>query len=98
MLHKDERMDKQFQLCSIPYSKRLGQFFKDCRTKAGITQAHLASELGLKSSQFISNVERGICAYTGQQLPLVIKNCLINRGELLDQMMNEYRSYLKEHI
>lgn len=91
-------MAKQFQLCSIPYSKDLGNFFKSKRSHAGITQAELANVLGLKSSQFVSNVERGICAYTIEQLPQVITKCEIERAELIDLMMLEYKAYISQNI
>lgn len=91
-------MAKQFQLCSIPYSRDLGNYFKDRRSIAGITQADLAKLLGLKSSQFVSNVERGICAYTMEQLPMVINECKIERKELIDLMMLEYKDYISKNI
>jgi len=38
----------------------LGKFIKKRRTALNLTQRELASSLGLKTSQFISNIERGI--------------------------------------
>lgn len=40
----------------------LAQFLKIKREEAGISQKQLADHLGLKSGQFISNVERGTCS------------------------------------
>jgi DNA-binding XRE family transcriptional regulator len=40
--------------------KRLGQFLKDTREDAALTQAEVSNRLGYTSPQFISNIERGI--------------------------------------
>jgi len=41
-------------------SKQLGRFLKKKRQKLAITQGELAKKLGFSSSQFISNIERGV--------------------------------------
>ena len=89
---------KMFQLHSIPYSKSLGEFFRNSRKKSGMTQTHLAEALGLKSPQFISNVERGICAYTSEQLQEVILQCNIDIDELMLHFMAVYKIYIEENI
>ena len=91
-------MAKVFQLASIPYDKNLGQYFKRSREAAGLTQGNLSEELGLKSSQFISNVERGICAYTIDQLPIVVELCAIDREQLIEHFMTVYREYITANI
>lgn len=91
-------MSKVFQLHSIPYSKTLGNFFKESRKKVGITQTNLAEDLGLKSPQFVSNVERGICAYTAAQLKQVIEKCNIDSEELMEHFMSVYKGYIEENI
>ncbi|MEC9281732.1 MAG: helix-turn-helix transcriptional regulator [Bdellovibrionota bacterium] len=91
-------MSKVFQLHSIPYSKSLGKFFKNARKQVGLTQTHLAESLGLKSPQFVSNVERGICAYTSEQLQEVIYRCNIDSEELIRHFMDVYKIYIEEHI
>ena len=39
--------------------KKVGQFLKATREKAGLTQAEVANKMGYTSPQFISNIERG---------------------------------------
>jgi len=39
--------------------KAFGAWLRECRRRAGITQADLATALGYESSQLISNIERG---------------------------------------
>ncbi len=48
--------------------RTLGKAFKTVRVKANLTQAELAEELGYSSTQFISNVERGVCLPTTEYL------------------------------
>jgi len=40
---------------------RLSQYLKSCRKTARLTQHDVAEKMNLKSSQYISNVERGNC-------------------------------------
>lgn len=40
--------------------KQLGRFLKKKRLSVGITQGELAKRLGFSSSQFVSNIERGV--------------------------------------
>lgn len=39
----------------------LGQYLRDKRVAAGLTQAEIAEFLGYTSPQYISNIERGVC-------------------------------------
>ena len=41
-------------------SKQLGKFLRKKRIVAGLTQGELAKSLGFSSSQFVSNIERGV--------------------------------------
>lgn len=43
-------------------SSKLANFLKVKREESGLSQKQLADQLGLKSGQFISNVERGTCS------------------------------------
>jgi transcriptional regulator with XRE-family HTH domain len=40
---------------------RLSQYLKTCRKSARLTQHDVAIKMNLKSSQYVSNVERGNC-------------------------------------
>lgn len=43
---------------------KLGKYLAEQRMSAGISQKQISDKLGLKSSQYISNVERGMCLPT----------------------------------
>lgn len=91
-------LEKEMHLTSIPYSKEIGNYFKLKRKQAGLKQMDLAHKLGFRSPQFVSNVERGICAYSTQHLVIVVKACYIDTDELIRLFMEEYRSFVKSKL
>lgn len=50
-----------------------GKFVKKARIQAGLTQNQLAKRLGYDTSQFVSNIERGLCAYPLNKFKKVAK-------------------------
>lgn len=46
-----------------PIFKTIGNYTKEKRVAAGLSQVAVAKKLGYGSAQFISNVERGLCGY-----------------------------------
>src|SRR5688572_27271708 len=70
---------------------QVGQFIKSAREGAGISQNDLASELGLKSAQSISNIERGLTPLPRTMLPTLVRYLKINRDALLDVITDETR-------
>jgi transcriptional regulator with XRE-family HTH domain len=49
--------------------KVFGNWLRDCRRQARITQSELAKALGYDSSQLISNIERGVSLLPSRRLP-----------------------------
>lgn len=49
--------------------KSFGQWLRNCRRQARITQAELAKALNYDSSQLISNIERGVSLLPSRRLP-----------------------------
>jgi transcriptional regulator with XRE-family HTH domain len=49
--------------------KIFGQWLRDCRRQARITQAELAKVLEYDSSQLISNIERGVSLLPSRRIP-----------------------------
>jgi len=43
--------------------KTIGNYTKEKRIAAGLSQVAVARKLGYGSAQFVSNVERGLCGY-----------------------------------
>ena len=49
--------------------KSFGQWLRNCRRAAHITQAELATALNYDSSQLISNIERGVSLLPSRRIP-----------------------------
>ncbi len=49
--------------------KTFGQWLRNCRRQARITQSELAIALGYDSSQLISNIERGVSLLPSRRIP-----------------------------
>jgi transcriptional regulator with XRE-family HTH domain len=54
--------------------KNTGNTLRNARTKAGVSQSQLAKMLGYKNAQYISNIERGMCAFPYEA---IVKTCEI---------------------
>ena len=73
----------------MPCSKRqvmanglLGKFIRKRRTALNLTQRELASALGLKASQFISNIERGLAHIPLSKVNEFAEALKVEAGEL----------------
>lgn len=53
----------------IDRRRTFGNWIRDCRRSARVTQAELAESLGYDSSQLISNIERGVSLLPSRRLP-----------------------------
>lgn len=75
---------------------RIGDYFKDRRVNAGLTQADVAQALGLSTGQFISNWERGVSMPPMDYLPRLVKLYRMNRSELVQLYTTEQERFIKE--
>ncbi|MFK8138565.1 MAG: helix-turn-helix domain-containing protein [Bdellovibrionales bacterium] len=91
-------MSKDIHITSIPYNEQIGAFFKKQRKACGLKQIDLATKLGFKSPQFVSNVERGLCAYSPGHLAIVTELCKINEDELVAILLKNYENYLRKKL
>ncbi len=71
-----------------------GRIIKEARERAGLTQAKLATKLGYKSAQFISNSERGLCLLPASQFKKLAK--VIGPTAVRKLIAVRARNYLKE--
>lgn len=60
------------------------------------SQNDLSKLLGMKNGQFISNIERGLCSIPIKQITLVSKVLGIERSEVVETMVLDYRNNLQE--
>ncbi|MGE0763540.1 MAG: helix-turn-helix domain-containing protein [Bdellovibrionales bacterium] len=74
---------------------RIGDFFREKRIDAGLTQADVANALGLSTGQFISNWERGVSAPPMDYLPKLVKLYKMNKSQLVALYTAEQERYIK---
>ena len=69
--------------------KKFGIFLKEARENAGFTQKEIVKELGFKSCQSLSNIERGLCP-----APTRVGKYLIMRYKISNENFIEYLAEL----
>ncbi len=75
--------------------KKLGKFLKTKRIKSKMSQADAA--LSLKChSQFISNIERGICLPPLKSLIILLTIYKVNQKEFIKRILTEEREILEK--
>ena len=81
--------------------KELGVFLKKARVKAGLTQREVGELLELKTSQYISNWERGI---VGIAFPQLVKVCGLykfsesKRKILIEKIVQTHHEQLTDNL
>ena len=68
----------------------LGDLIKKRRNKANITQAEISSKFGFTSSQYMSNVERGISVLCPKYFNDLAKILKINADQLYEAAVKDY--------
>ncbi|MCB0412028.1 MAG: helix-turn-helix transcriptional regulator [Bdellovibrionales bacterium] len=79
-------------------SVELGQYFRQKRVDAGLTQIDLARVFGYSSSQFVSNWERGLCTPPMASMAKLCEVLKIPKKEIVDVLTEEYRRTLEKAV
>lgn len=77
------------------YHEKLGEYLRQTRIKSGCVQKVIADKAGLKTTQFISNIERGLCAVSPSVLRIMISEYGIPKNEFLKFIVNLEMDYNK---
>lgn len=89
-------MDKGTTMLAGPkLHKELGSFLKNKRVQLGLTQSEVAQKLGYSSPQFISNVERGLCAPPLKSLKKITELLQIDPKDLMSLILSEQQAILQ---
>ncbi len=80
------------------YSKELGNFLRAKREAAGLTQAEVAAVFNHSSSQFISNIERGLCAVPLHIVTEVLKMYKVSANEFLKFILDLEKRFWVSHL
>lgn len=91
MIFKDKNGAEEVKI----RARIVGEFLKDSRVKAGLTQQELASKLSYSTAQFVSNWERGISLPPLNVLTTLISLCKISSRNLVDVLFEYQQEVLK---
>jgi transcriptional regulator with XRE-family HTH domain len=78
--------------------KQLGEYLKASRKGAGLSQKSVAYKLGLGNAQFISNIERGLCAIPAKKLKALLKIYKQDSSPVIDLIAESYHHSLKTYF
>jgi transcriptional regulator with XRE-family HTH domain len=76
----------------------VGEVVATARKSRDISQTQLSKMLGYKSGQFVSNVERGLCAIPYKKLPLVSNKLKVSLEILVNAYMKDFRQGLIREV
>lgn len=76
----------------------IGQFLKNKREEAGLSQKDVAEQAKLSTPQYVSNVERGISPPSNDFLRLLIRLYKLNVNELIEFMTEQQQRYLTQEF
>jgi transcriptional regulator with XRE-family HTH domain len=76
----------------------LPEFLRDMRTKAGLTQAEVATKLGYTSPQFVSNWERGLANPPVVMLRNLTKLYRVEAEEMLTRFLQDVETDIRNEF
>lgn len=76
----------------------VGRYLRSCRYEAQKTQQQVANHCGLKTLQYISNVERGLCQPSMATIGPWCEITGANKNTVFQKMMSDYRTRLREGL
>lgn len=71
-----------------------GRVVKAARLKAKLSQGKLARALGWTTSQYVSNVERGLCGFPARKGKLFCRITKLSPSKLVKAMENDWHEWL----
>ena len=71
--------------------RALGDYLREAREKSGLSQAEVAENLGLKSAQSISNIERGVAPLTQSKIAALARLLKIDPEDIIEIILTEVR-------
>lgn len=79
-------------------SKRVAKIMRGKRIELGFSQDGIAQLIGMKQGQFISNIERNLCALPVKYVHKVGKILEINADTLASAMKEDFAEYIDEQV
>lgn len=78
--------------------KVMGKYLQTKRVDQNLSQGQVASKLGYSSPQFISNIERGLCAPPLRKLKKTINLYNLNGEEVMALILDQQESHLRKTL
>lgn len=78
------------------FDKSLGEYLKSKRVERGLRQEDVSSIIGLNSKQFISNIERGLCAAPNYMVKIMLAEYRINASDFIGFISTIKKDYYKK--
>ncbi|NUM88573.1 MAG: helix-turn-helix transcriptional regulator [Bdellovibrionales bacterium] len=78
--------------------KVMGKFLQSKRLEKNLSQGEVATRLGYSSPQFISNIERGLCAPPLKKLKQLIQLYDLNGEEVVGMILGEHERHLRRTL
>ncbi len=78
--------------------KKLGDYLRNVREQAHLTQADVSSRLGYTSPQFISNIERGISVIPLKTLAKMVQLYKINPESVVKIILESQKKLLRDKL
>lgn len=76
----------------------IAKCLREHRNKVGVSQANLATMVGYKNGQFISNVERGLCSVPLKSLAKLAYHLKAHPEDIGDAMLRDHESHIKSVV
>ena len=76
----------------------VGQIVREARVKANLTLEELAKQLGLRSIQYLSEIERDSCSLAPKHYRAVSKTLHVSLEQLIEANVAEYVKQLKQKV
>lgn len=76
----------------------MGEFIRKKRVEKGLTQTQVSKALGYSSSQFISNIERGLASPPFKALKKLMGILDLDEREVMDVLLRQQEEYIREEL
>jgi len=76
-------------------AKGINVFLRNARVEAGLSQSDVSEHLGLSSSQYISNIERGLCPPSVETLVKMTKLYRLPQKKVVTILVTDFEKSLK---
>ena len=78
--------------------KNISRVIQHYRNERCISQSQLASEIGYRNGQFISNVERGLCSIPAEKIYSTSLALVCEPGLIIDAIIKDETMYLVDTV